>query len=173
MLEVSTGIVACEREADARRPVGSTVKLMTALLTLERADLGDTFTAADYRPAAAESKIGLHAGRADDVRDLLRGLLIESGNDAAMTLAKGVAGSERRVRAADEPARAPAGAGAHALRQPDRARRAGRATPAPTTSSSSPLFLRTKPFFRRTVKQDERHADDRRRPAHVRATATR
>ena len=95
VLEVSTGEVACERRADARRPVGSAVKLMTALLTLERADLDDTFRASDYRPAPMESQIGLVPGERMSVRDLLRGLLSESGNDAAMTLAEGVAGSER------------------------------------------------------------------------------
>ena len=65
VLEVSTGEVACERAADERRPVASTVKLMTALLTLERAELSDRFRASDYQPAMAESQIGLHPRRAD------------------------------------------------------------------------------------------------------------
>jgi D-alanyl-D-alanine carboxypeptidase (penicillin-binding protein 5/6) len=95
VLETSTGDVACERGADARRPVGSAVKLMTALLTLERADLDDRFRASDYRPAPYESQIGLLPRERMTVRDLLKGLLVESGNDAAMALAKGVAGSER------------------------------------------------------------------------------
>ena len=62
---------------------------MTALLTLERADLSDRFRASDYRPSMVESKIGLLPGERMTVRDLLRGLLAESGNDAAMTLAVG------------------------------------------------------------------------------------
>jgi len=95
VLETSTGDVACERGADARRPVGSAVKLMTALLTLERADLDDRFRASDYRPAPYESQIGLLPRERMTVRDLLKGLLVESGNDAAMALANGVAGSER------------------------------------------------------------------------------
>lgn len=95
VLEVTTGKAACARRASQRRPVGSAVKLMTALLTLERADLGDTFRASDYRPAPVESQIGLQPGERMSVRDLLRGLLVESGNDAAMALAEGVAGSER------------------------------------------------------------------------------
>src|SRR6185312_985574 len=51
VIEVSTGIVACARQADKHRLVGSTTKLMTALLTLERAKLTDVFTASNYRPA--------------------------------------------------------------------------------------------------------------------------
>jgi serine-type D-Ala-D-Ala carboxypeptidase (penicillin-binding protein 5/6) len=95
VLEVSTGSVACARAPDRRRPVGSTTKLMTALLTLERAKLSDTFTAARYRPLPVESKIGLVPGERMTVADLMRGLLVESGNDAAATLAEGVSGSQR------------------------------------------------------------------------------
>jgi serine-type D-Ala-D-Ala carboxypeptidase (penicillin-binding protein 5/6) len=95
VVEVSTGTVACARSADRRRPVGSTTKLMTALLTLERAKLSDVFTATSYRPAPVESKIGLRPGEKMKVSDLLRGLLAESGNDAAAALAKGVGGSQK------------------------------------------------------------------------------
>jgi D-alanyl-D-alanine carboxypeptidase (penicillin-binding protein 5/6) len=95
VIEVSTGIVACQRGADKERPVGSTTKLMTALLTLENAKLGDTFTASSYTPAPVESQIGLLRGEKMRVSDLMRGLLLESGNDAAATLAEGVAGSRK------------------------------------------------------------------------------
>jgi D-alanyl-D-alanine carboxypeptidase (penicillin-binding protein 5/6) len=95
VVEVSTGTVACARAPDRRRPVGSTTKLMTALLTLERTKLSDVFTASSYRPAPIESKIGLVPGERMTVSDLLRGLLAESGNDAAAALAKGVGGSQR------------------------------------------------------------------------------
>jgi D-alanyl-D-alanine carboxypeptidase (penicillin-binding protein 5/6) len=94
VIEVSSGIAACSRGPDRERPVGSTTKLMTALLTLEHAKLSDIFTASSYRPAPVESKIGLLPGEKMTVRDLMRGLLIESGNDAAAALAKGVGGSQ-------------------------------------------------------------------------------
>src|SRR3954462_110184 len=81
VIEVSTGTVACARAADRRRPVGSTTKLMTALLPRERATLSDVFTAANYRPAPIESQVGLVPGERMKVSDLLRGLLAESGND--------------------------------------------------------------------------------------------
>ena len=95
VIEVSTGTVACATNPDARRSIASTTKLMTALLTLERAKLTDTFTAANYFPSAAESQIGLERGEKMSVRDLMRGLLVESANDAAVTLAEGVSGSKR------------------------------------------------------------------------------
>jgi D-alanyl-D-alanine carboxypeptidase (penicillin-binding protein 5/6) len=95
VIEVSTGTVACARAAGKRRPIGSATKLMTALLTLEKAQLSDTFTAARYSAAPVESKIGLQPGERMRVRDLMRGLLLESGNDAAVTLAEGVSGSRK------------------------------------------------------------------------------
>jgi D-alanyl-D-alanine carboxypeptidase (penicillin-binding protein 5/6) len=95
VVEVSTGIVACARQADKERPIGSTTKLMTALLTLEDAKLTQTFKASSYRPAPIESQIGLQPGERMRVSDLMRGLLLESGNDAAMTLAEGVSGSKK------------------------------------------------------------------------------
>ena len=68
---------------------------MTALLTLEEAKLSQTFTASNYRPSPIESQIGLQPGERMKVSDLMRGLLLESGNDAAVTLAEGVSGSRK------------------------------------------------------------------------------
>jgi serine-type D-Ala-D-Ala carboxypeptidase (penicillin-binding protein 5/6) len=95
VIEVTTGTVACARQADKERSIGSTTKLMTALLTLEEAKLSDTFKASSYRPSPIESQIGLQPGERMKVSDLMRGLLLESGNDAAMTLAQGVSGSTK------------------------------------------------------------------------------
>ena len=95
VIEVSTGSIACARAPESRRPIASTTKLMTALLTLERAKLGTSFRTSSYRPAAGESVVGLMPGERMKVRDLLKGLLAQSGNDAAMALASGVGGSER------------------------------------------------------------------------------
>jgi D-alanyl-D-alanine carboxypeptidase (penicillin-binding protein 5/6) len=154
VLETTTGDVACERKADQRRPVGSAVKLMTALLTLERADLEETFRASDYRPAPYESQIGLMPGERMTVRDLLKGLLVESGNDAAMALAVGVAGSERAfVRQMNRRARELELTNTH-YRNP-----IGLDEPGAHSSARDLVklatFLRTKPFFRRTVNEPE------------------
>jgi len=93
-VEVSTGEVVVAQDQDQRRAIASATKLMTALVVREETSLGDTFTAADYQAAPIESQIGLQPGEEMTVRDLLRALLLESANDAAVTLAEGVAGSE-------------------------------------------------------------------------------
>lgn len=95
LFQPDTGDVVFERADTERRPIASTTKLMTALVTLEGAALDDTFTAIDYPAMPAESLMGLRPGERISVRDLLEGLLLASGNDAAATLAVRVAGSER------------------------------------------------------------------------------
>jgi D-alanyl-D-alanine carboxypeptidase (penicillin-binding protein 5/6) len=93
VVEPATGDVVFRRDARSRRPIASTTKLMTALLTLERTKLGDVLTTTPYHPAPAESVIGLRVGERMTVADLLRGLLLASANDAAATLAARVGGS--------------------------------------------------------------------------------
>jgi D-alanyl-D-alanine carboxypeptidase (penicillin-binding protein 5/6) len=93
LVEASTGDVLFERAADKRRPIASATKLMTALLTMEEAELSDMVPASDYVAAPIESKLSLRPGEELSVADLLRGLMLESANDAAMTLAEHVSGS--------------------------------------------------------------------------------
>ncbi|MDQ3934469.1 MAG: D-alanyl-D-alanine carboxypeptidase [Actinomycetota bacterium] len=93
VVDAATGDVLFEKEPDEERSIASATKLMTALLTLERANPRDVFRAADYSAGPIESKIGLRPGERMRVQDLLVALLLESANDAAVTLAEGVAGS--------------------------------------------------------------------------------
>ena len=93
LIEASTAEVVYQRAADKRRPIASTTKLMTALLTMERAKLSDKVTASDYVAAPIESKLSLRPGERLSVADLVRGLMLESANDAAVTLAEHVGGS--------------------------------------------------------------------------------
>ena len=93
VMEATTGDVLLAHNADQRRQIASTTKLMTVLVALERDDLDDVFSAADYDPAPAESQIELRSGERMSVRDLLRAALLPSANDAAATLAVGTMGS--------------------------------------------------------------------------------
>lgn len=106
LVQPSTGDIVYQRDADTPRPIASATKLMTALLAIERLALDDVLTAVPYQALAAESVIGLHQGDRMKARDLLRGLLLASGNDAAETLAVGIAGSkEAFVRLMNDRAR--------------------------------------------------------------------
>lgn len=87
VFEPESGLILYEKDARTARPMASTTKLMTALLTAENLDPNATVTV----PAAAlpveGSQIGLKAGEQITVRDLLAGLLLASGNDTANALA--------------------------------------------------------------------------------------
>jgi serine-type D-Ala-D-Ala carboxypeptidase (penicillin-binding protein 5/6) len=93
LVEASTGDILFQRAAEKRRAIASATKLMTALLTMEHAKLGEMVTAADYVALPIESKLSLGAGERLSVADLMRGLMLESANDAAVTLAEHVAGT--------------------------------------------------------------------------------
>jgi serine-type D-Ala-D-Ala carboxypeptidase (penicillin-binding protein 5/6) len=87
------GQVMFAKTVRERQSIASTTKLMTALLTLERTRPREVFPAADYVAAPVESQIGLRPGERMTVHDLFEALLLESANDAAVTLAEGVSGS--------------------------------------------------------------------------------
>ncbi len=87
------GEVMFAKDAGRRQSIASTTKLMTALLTLEGSRPTEVFPAADYVAAPVESQIGLRPGERMTVQDLFEALLLESANDAAVTLAEGVSGS--------------------------------------------------------------------------------
>jgi D-alanyl-D-alanine carboxypeptidase (penicillin-binding protein 5/6) len=94
------GDVMFAKRAEQRRPMASTTKLMTALLTLENTRPKEAFAAADYAAAPVESQIGLRPGERMTVRDLFEALLLESANDAAVTLAEGISGTRQAFVAA-------------------------------------------------------------------------
>jgi len=75
-------------------PPASTVKVMTALLTLQRGNLADSVTVSATAANAPGSRMGLATGEVLTVEELLYGLLLPSGNDAAVALAEYVGGSE-------------------------------------------------------------------------------
>jgi D-alanyl-D-alanine carboxypeptidase (penicillin-binding protein 5/6) len=78
---------------DQSRAMASTTKIMTALLTLEHGGLEQQVVVSPDA-LVGESSMGLVAGEVLTVEDLLWGLLLNSGNDAAVALAEHVGGSE-------------------------------------------------------------------------------
>lgn len=83
-------LVLFERNADEPLPPASTAKIVTALTVLRHAGLEEVLTVQeeDLVDPVAESHMGLQAGDTVTVHDLLVGLLLPSGNDAAKTLSR-------------------------------------------------------------------------------------
>lgn len=101
-----TGELLHTRNEDRRLPMASITKLMTALVTLERARPAEVVTVSGRAPSIGESSIFLQPGEQLPVRDLVAAALIQSANDAAFALAAHVgAGSVARfVRLMNEEA---------------------------------------------------------------------
>ena len=94
LIDGRSGEVLAAKAADERLPIASTTKLMTAYVALKDLPLRKRVSAAPYTPTTAESLLGLRPGERISVRDLLYGLILRSGNDAAYDLAVAAAGSE-------------------------------------------------------------------------------
>lgn len=96
VVDPATGEALAERAPDRELPMASTTKIMTALIVLERSGLDDVMTVPPAAETIGGSTGNLVAGETLAVRDLLTALLVASGNDAALTLARGVSGSQAR-----------------------------------------------------------------------------
>lgn len=84
------------RNPDRSLPPGSLTKMMTALLVLERADLGQVATVSREASRETGTRLGLAPGDRMSVIELLGATLLGSANDACHALADHVAGSEKR-----------------------------------------------------------------------------
>ena len=92
--ELETGRILFEKNPDLPMKAASTVKILTGLLALERLDMGEKITVRPEWTGLEGSSMYLRPGEEYTVSELLYGLLLVSGNDAAMTLACAVSGSE-------------------------------------------------------------------------------
>lgn len=93
LMNAATGEILFAKEPHLQLPPASTTKVLTALVTLERMDVNARLPVSAQAASAPPSRIGLRAGEAALTQDLLYGLMLKSGNDAAETLAEGVGGS--------------------------------------------------------------------------------
>lgn len=74
-------------------PMASTTKILTALVALNESDLNRELTVTKNAASIRGSKVGYKAGENIKLRELLYGLMLKSGNDAAITIAEGLGGS--------------------------------------------------------------------------------
>jgi D-alanyl-D-alanine carboxypeptidase (penicillin-binding protein 5/6) len=91
LIDLNTGQIMWSYRADARRPIASLTKLMNALVVTQRPILDKTIRISPSAAYMGGSVVGsLAVGSRIKVRELLKGMLIVSGNDAASALAQGV-----------------------------------------------------------------------------------
>lgn len=95
LMEWTTGAVLYAHRATEKRDPASLTKIMTAVVALERGSLPEPVRISANAAWTPGSTMGLREGQEYTLRDLLYGLLLESGNDAAVAIAEHLAGSER------------------------------------------------------------------------------
>ena len=95
VVDGDSGAVLYEKDAHRPLPPASLTKIATAILAVEQGDLDAIVEVnVDSGKMAGSSLMGLRPGDRFSVRDLLYGLMLESGNDAALALGRVLAGSD-------------------------------------------------------------------------------
>ena len=92
VMHADTGTVLWEKNADDQMLIASTTKIMTALIAVENCDLAQEVTIAPEWAAVEGSSMYLKAGKTYTLEELLYGMMLSSGNDAATAVACHVAG---------------------------------------------------------------------------------
>jgi len=99
VIDLATNTVLLNKAADIPMPPASMSKLMTIFMVFDRLkkgslNLDDTFLVSEKAWRKGGSKMFVKVGDRIKVSDLLRGIIIQSGNDACIVVAEGLAGSE-------------------------------------------------------------------------------
>jgi len=93
LVDQASGRLICGQNTDLKLPMASTTKIMTALIACESGKLDMTFTVDPDAVRVEGSSMGLLPGERITLRELVYGLLLESGNDAANAIAYELGGS--------------------------------------------------------------------------------
>jgi D-alanyl-D-alanine carboxypeptidase (penicillin-binding protein 5/6) len=93
LMDAKTGQILFEKNANLRRAPASTTKIMTAIIAIESERLDDIVKVSPRAAATAGSSMHLYPRQELTLRELLTGLLLRSGNDAAVAIAEHLAGS--------------------------------------------------------------------------------
>jgi len=94
LIEETTGRILFEKQAHERKPVASITKVMTAIIAIEQGELNEMVKASQKAIHTEGSSIYLQKDEKMSLEDLLYGLMLRSGNDAAVAIAEHIGGSE-------------------------------------------------------------------------------
>lgn len=95
-MDLDSGRILYEKNANQKRLIASITKIMTAIVAIEEGDLTEKITVGEEVLSMYGTNIYVEVGEKMKLRDLLYGLLLRSGNDASVVIAKAIAGSEEK-----------------------------------------------------------------------------
>lgn len=96
VMDLDSGRIFYEKNANQKRLIASITKIMTAIVAIEEGDLTEKITVGEEVLSMYGTNIYVEVGEKMKLRDLLYGLLLRSGNDASVVIAKAIAGSEEK-----------------------------------------------------------------------------
>lgn len=99
LMELNSGQILYEKDADTARRPASVTKIMTMLLAFEALDSGkfkldDMITVSEHAASMGGSQVYLEVGETQTVEDMLKCMIVSSANDAAVAVGEAIAGSE-------------------------------------------------------------------------------
>lgn len=105
LVDFDTGRILTEKNSDEKRSMASTTKIMTAIVALENGDLSSKVKVSKKSASIGGSSFGLVEGEEISLENMLYGLLLCSGNDAAVAISEHIAGDvEKFVKMMNEKA---------------------------------------------------------------------
>ena len=99
LMDADSGRVLYEKEGNVHRANASTTKIMTLILTLERANPGETVTVSKRAASQPDVQLNINSGEEYRLEDLCYSLMLESHNDSAVAIAEHVGGSVEKFAA--------------------------------------------------------------------------
>ncbi len=93
-IDAKSGMALYSKNAENKMPMASTTKIMTAIVALENGRLEDVTEVSERAASAEGSSMYLEKGEKISLINLLYGLMLSSGNDAAIAIAEHISGSE-------------------------------------------------------------------------------
>ena len=105
VMDAESGRVLGSNDMNAKHLIASTTKIMTAIIAIENADLEQLVVVGDEVKKMYGSMIYIDVGEELTVKDLLYGLMLRSGNDAAIVLASNILGYDEFIKAMNRKAK--------------------------------------------------------------------
>ncbi|HHY13074.1 MAG TPA: D-alanyl-D-alanine carboxypeptidase [Thermoanaerobacterales bacterium] len=93
LMDIDSGRILYDKNINEKRPMASTTKIMTAIIALELGNLQDSVQVSENSAKTEGSSIWLEAGEFLTLEELIYGLMLNSGNDAAVAIAEHIGGS--------------------------------------------------------------------------------